>query len=382
MVKTLEITSLAHGGHGVARLDAEVWFVPYALPGDVVVAKASRRARGVVWGSIESITQPSPYRTAAPCPVFGQCGGCTWLHFAYPAQLEWKRTIVAETLRRLGGIELADINMLENDTLRLGYRTRAEFQSARGKRGFYALGTHDVVNIQECPLCHPRLNAALAWLREERIEGPVEITVNPEGDDVLAWTSRPNPRLSKIFPEAQSLRTEGPRDRFIFDGVPVVCGAFAQGSLLLNRLLRDHVTQCIGGASSVLDLYCGTGNFSLALEAEVLGIDHNRASITAAVSMAKGEYRVGGEADLQAAISSRKWDAIVLDPPRDGAKNIALALAQCDAGVIVYVSCDPATLARDARILHGAGWQVDTAAVVDMFPHTAHIESVLSFKRA
>lgn len=378
---TIDITSLAHGGYGVGRVDGQVWFVPYALPGDTVEASEARRTKGLVWGKIESIPSPSPNRVQQPCPVFGSCGACTWLHFAYPAQLEWKQRIVLDTLKRLGGVVPLESSVGEDPEFRYGYRTRAEFHGDGWKRGFYAEGSHDIVDIALCPLCHPKLNDALARLRNASVPGPVEITVNPEGDDVLIWTAKPNRRLAKTFPNAQSFDSENERERFDFDGAPIVNGAFSQSSLLLNRVLRARVQEALGDATSVLDLYCGNGNFTLAREGEIVGLDHNRASVGAALSMDRHDYRVGNEIDFHRIIREKAWDAILIDPPRTGALAIMSTLAQSSAHKIVYVSCDPATLARDAKLLSKEGWQFDHCTTVDMFPHTAHIESVNTFIR-
>lgn len=377
---TLEISSLAHGGHGVARLDGAVWFIPYTLPGDVVEASPTRAARGVIWGTVQRVLSPSPHRTESPCAHFGACGGCTWLHFAYPAQLEWKTTIVRETLRRLGGLEPERIESLEDPALRLGYRTRAEFHADQGRRGFYALGSRNVVDVAHCALCHPKLNEALSRLRAVRHPGGVEITVNPDTDEVLVWAQRAGRALKTAFPSVQSGDVDA-RNQFMFDGVPIVNGAFSQSSLLLNRLLRRVVAEWLPDTGDVLDIYCGSGNFSLAHRGNVLGFDHNRAAIRAANAVRQDSYRVGDDSAIAKAALGRRWDAIILDPPRTGAKALMSHLAKADAARIVYVSCDPATLARDLKMLIGGGWRLEQLAVVDMFPHTAHVESVALLKR-
>ncbi len=165
--------------------------------------------------------------------------------------------------------------------------------------------------------------------------------------------------------------------------MPVVNGSFAQSSLLLNRLLVRHVHALIGDATSILDLYCGCGNFSLALAdgRRIVGLDHDGAAIMAADRRDRGEYRIGDEEEFKTHIGDSAWDVILLDPPRAGAKRIMRALATCDAEAIVYISCDPATLARDAAVLVRGGWSVDRLTMVDMFPHTAHIECVARFRR-
>ena len=400
----VSIDAAAHGGHGVTRIDGQVCFVAHALPGDTVRIAVERAAKGVLWARIAELIEPSPHRETPPCDVFGACGGCSWLHFAYDAQLAWKRRIVQDCLQRIARIDIAP-DIAADPALRRGYRTRAEFHGDGEAWGFYTRGSRDVVDIASCPLCHPRLNAALAQLRTVRAQAGIEITVNPEGDDVLVWVreaSRPGrthngrrprraPRdaarrlIRDAFPQAQGLGDDAPRAAFSFDGVPVVNGAFSQGSLLLNRLLLDVVGAMIGDARNVLDLYCGSGNLSLRLADEgrrVLGMDHNGAAVAAAAATGRGTYEAADESDFTEALADDTWDAVVLDPPRQGAKTIAPALAAAPADRIVYVSCDPATLARDARALIAEGWRPAACTVIDLFPDTPHIETTLRFDRA
>ncbi len=376
------IERVVAGGDGLARIDGAVCLIPYALPGDTIRIGAPERRGGVLRAQVDHVVTPSADRLPANCPVFGACGGCTWLHFAYPAQAGAKRGIVADCFRRIAGCEVT-VEWADEPSLRFAYRTRATFRAANGRVGFYEARSHRIVDIEACPLCHPRLNSALARLRGAGIEGEFDITVNPESDDVLVWTRDPVPDLDSVFPLSNHSRSAGPRCQFVFDGVPIVCGGFAQASLLLNRVLRSRVQESLRGASSLLDLYCGSGNFSLPLaEARVLGIDHHAPSIAAANALRPGAYECGSEAAFVRAIGRQEWDAILLDPPRQGAKPIIAALAQARAQRIVYVSCDPATLARDAKALLAAGWGLASVTAVDMFPHTAHVEAVAVFARS
>lgn len=400
----VSIDAVANGGHGVARIDGQVCFVAHALPGDTVRVAVERAARGVLWARIAEVITPSPDREEPPCEVFGVCGGCTWLHFAYDAQLAWKRRIVQDCLQRIARIELEPA-VAADPALRRGYRTRAEFHGNGEAWGFYARSSRDVIDIPSCPLCHPRLNAALAQLRTVRAQASVELTVNPEGDETLTWVREPahagrpksgrrprrgaqGPALRRIrdaFPQAQALGDDAPRAAFTFDGVPVVNGAFSQGSLLLNRLLTEVVGTMVGDAGSILDLYCGSGNLSLRLAEEgrrVLGIDHNGAAVAAAAATGRGAYEARGELEFAEALAEQRWDAVILDPPRQGAKALVASLAAASAGRLIYVSCDPAALARDARALAADGWRPVACTVIDLFPDTPHIETVLRFEPA
>lgn len=378
------VEAAGHGGEGIARVDGRTCFLADALPGDRVQARIGPEKRGVLHGSVEAVLEPSPHRREPNCPVFDACGGCSWLNFAYPGQAEWKRRIVEDCLRRIGGLEL-ETDWAEDPTLRLGYRTRATFHGDGRAWGFYARGSHDVVDIGACPLCHPRLNAAFERLRAIPMRGSVELTVDPEGEPVLAWTREDAAPVREVFGHVNGPGDEE-RASFVFDGLPIVNGAFSQSSLLLNRVLRRVVHDALGEPERLLDLYCGNGNFSLDVRANrVLGLDHNRAATAAAASLASGvpshAYRAGGEEAFAEALAAESWDAVVLDPPRTGARAVMEPLSRVDAERLVYVSCDPATLARDAKTLAGAGWRLERAVCVDMFPQTPHVETVARFAR-
>jgi len=378
---TLEIDRLAHGGDGIGRVDGQVCFVPGGLPGDTVRAEVVRKTKSALWARITEIVVPSPNRVEHCCGP-AQSGACFWGHFAYPAQAEWKQHLVTEALQRFAGVEVP-LGWREDPALRLGYRTRAEFHSDGERFGFYAHGSHDIVDLTECRLCHPRVNAAIPALREASIKGSVTVTVNPEGDETLVWTKFPKRKLKSQFPLANTPNEEGPRFAFVFDGIPVVNGCFSQASLLLNRLLVAETHRLIGDTASVYDCYCGSGNLSLTLPkaVKVGGMDHSRPAVRAAKEEKRGDYRHGDENGMIEAIGSGKWETIVLDPPRTGAKRLAPALAASPAKAIVYVSCDPVTLARDLKTLAEGGWAVQEAVALDLFPQTPHVETVVRLER-
>jgi 23S rRNA (uracil1939-C5)-methyltransferase len=368
-------------------VEEQVCFVPYALPGDRIRVRIERQAKGVLWGAIEEFVEASPHRVGAEeacCPVQGSCSACGWLHFGYPGQAEWKRRIVSDSLQRLAKIE-ADVEWVEDAALRRGYRTRGEFHGDGKAWGFYLRGTHEVQPVRACPLCHPRLNEGLRRLWEAPFADSVEMTVNPEGDEIQVWTKRPRRELSGLFSDVNSLHDREKRASFLFDGVPVVNGTFTQSSLLLNRLLVKVVHECVGSPKRVLDLYCGNGNFTLGLEGvgRVVGIDHNRAVVEAAASRARGdwEYRAGDEELIRRGLRDARWDVVVIDPPRTGAKEIVGDISPERVGSVVYVSCDPATLARDLKTMTAAGWKLERVVAVDMFPNTPHVETVCKLER-
>jgi len=376
------IESVVHGGHGLARIDGNVCLVERALPGDTVEIEIAKRTRGVLWGKLCNIVNPAACRCAPMCPYFGECGGCTWLDFEYPSQGEWKQRIVTECLQRIAGVECA-VDYRENSALRIGYRTRAEFHTNGKQWGFHARRTNRVVPVEACPLCHERLTEAYQRLKTLRLHNSVELVVNPEGDQVLVWSKTNAKKLRACFANVNTRDEEACRSSFRFDGRNIVNGTFSQSSLLLNRVLVEVVAQEAGDAARVLDLYCGNGNLSAGLTKarHIVGLDHNRHAVNAAAGDGHGDYRTGDEAAFAAALRDGPWDVILLDPPRAGAKAIIPALADARADRMVYVSCDPATLARDVQHLASKGWRIARVTAVDMFPNTWHIETVCRMER-
>lgn len=378
----LVITGVAHGGDGIGRLDNMACFVPGALPGETVRVRIYRRTGNALWGRLLEVVEPSPYRiTNSSCGERPCAAACVWQNFAYPAQGEWKQRIVQEAIRRIGNIE-CDVAFVENPALRQGYRTRAIFHSNGEVLGYYAPRTHDIIPLEACPLLHTKLNAALDALRPLRLHGNIHVTVNPEGQETLICMAEPSGHLRETFPMTDTFNSLQ-RCQFLFDGVPIVNGTFSQASLLLNRILRHETDNHIGNARSLLDLYCGNGNLSLhhAQMHEVTGVDHAAAAINAANEIKPNTYRRGDEQKMAQLIGERAWDVILLDPPRTGAKSLIEPLAAATAARIIYVSCNPATFARDARGLVSGGWRLISAAAIDMFPHTPHVETIGVFER-
>ncbi len=378
----VSVTAVAYGGDGVGRVEGVVCFVPGALPGDVVRARVYRRVKNTMWARLLEVLVPAPCRDSG-----GECAGracaaaCAWRAFTYPEQGTWKRRIVEESVKRIGGLS-ASVALVETPSLRLGYRTRAIFHGDGAALGYYAPRTHDVISLPPCPLNHPRLNDALEQLRPLGIRGHVQVTVNPDTDETLVWLRKPMSAVRAVFPLTNT-PADDDRAQFEFDGVPIVNGTFSQASLLLNRLLRAETDKRIGNADSLLDLYCGNGNLSLGQGAQtsVLGIDEDAAAVAAANQQGPGAYRRGDERAMVKAIARQPWDVILLDPPRTGAKALVPALTNAEAGRIVYVSCNPTTFARDAAGLAAGGWALTSLAALDMFPHTPHVESIGVFER-
>jgi len=385
-IPRLEITALAQGGEGIARVEGMVWFVPFAYPGDVVSARILSRHRS--WGRALPVDwlEPSPFRrpfiggTEAPEQAY------LWGCFDYTGQSIWKPRLAAETLRRVGGITVEPEFVTAPEPLRLNWRDRCTFHADRaGHPGYYLWHTHEIAPVQACPLASPAVNQALTVLARIGHTAPVTLTAHPLTGETMAWCSdRDLARLKSTlpFPVNSPGNPQAPA-QFIMDGTLVVNGAFCQSSLLLNRTLRERVTQALMDAKTILDCYCGNGNLTrgVATRAKVTGFDLNTAAIEAARATVPGEFRVGDEMAMAEVLGSDVFDAVVLDPPRTGARHLATALAACRACRIVWVSCDTATLARDLKTVLAGGWNLRNCTVIDMFPYTPHAEILCVLER-
>lgn len=366
----MSIEKLVYGGHGLARLDGQVVFVPFAAPQDRLRVRVTETGRGFARAEVVEVLAPGPARRAPRCRHFGVCGGCSLQHVAYEAQLAAKAEFVRESLRRLGGIEwTAEIPV--RAAAEYGWRARAEVQARRGHAGFFRAGTHEIVDVAECPVLVPELEARVRALAADPPRRAVTLAASDDG--TVAQDDRGTVRR----------RVAG----FEFASAP---DAFFQG----NRLLvEDLVAEATGGASGELavDLYAGVGLFSLPLArsfARVVAVESHRRSAAqgAANASANGVANVSFEtadvAERLAAGFGAAPDLVLLDPPRTGAgPGVAGAIAALAPREVRYVSCDPATLARDLRAFAGAGLRLASVVALDLFPQTHHVETVATLAR-
>ena len=219
---------------------------------------------------------------------------------------------------------------------------------------------------------------AVGWRRD------VTLTVDPEGDAALAFGGKPSDEARALVTAWDAPRSDDERERgrFLFDGVPIVNGTFSQSSLLLNRLLRTVVSEAVQAGGRLFDAYCGNGNLSLAYIAtrSVVGMDISEHAINAVRGLG-GDYQTGDTWAMADVVRAGPWGTILLDPPRVGAKDMVPALVNAGAEELIYVGCDPVALARDLKSLQAGEWRVDTATAIDLFPNTAHIETVVRLVR-
>jgi 23S rRNA (uracil1939-C5)-methyltransferase len=409
----LRPTSPAHGGAAVARDDeGKVWLVNYALPGEVVEAEPRGRQGGVAVAAATGVIEASPHRVAAPCPYFGQCGGCQLQHAAYSHQLEIKRQVVEEAWSRAG-------LRLPPDTPVLGmddpwrYRIRGEFEAIAGgggwRFGFHRLRSHSVLAIDTCPIHELRIEQALPAFAQAANEMQLKdlqnilLTAQPTGQGLLwrlrhrgrppAWPRNEFAhRVAELLPgqvlldDAMSLEFWGLTFRVRSD-------TFVQTNYRQMLVLYRTALEMLAAKPDhrVLDLYAGIGTISVAVAsngAAVTAIEENPNAVqlgrlNARINAAKVEYMPGKVETVLRQIRLDQYQAAILDPPRAGCEPAALSeLIRLGVQRLVYVSCEPSTHARDLIALVRGGYRVRRAAIVDMFPQTYHIESVALLERS
>jgi len=366
---TVEFTEIAQTGEAIGRVDGVVLFVPFGFPGDRAEVVITERKRNFARGRLVRLLTASPQRTLPRCPHFTICGGCEWQHIPYAEQLRLKQHTVHTQLTRIG--KLSDPNVLAclPSPQAYGYRNHARLQrTPSGAIGYRAARSHTVVAVETCPILEPALEQALQQLSLQALptaQGELELRV-PMPLQIGDYRYRIGP------------------DSFFQVNTAVA-------AQLVAETLRALALQ---GQEQVLELYCGMGLFTVPIAAQagyVLGIEGNgaaivdaRANALAADVSARVDFITGSveEALYQPAVQQRRWDAIVLDPPRAGVAQSALqTLLDLAAPTVVYVSCDPATLARDAQILCANGYCLQAAQPLDMFPQTHHVETVALFTR-
>jgi 23S rRNA (uracil1939-C5)-methyltransferase len=347
----LDITALAAGGDGVGREDSgRVVFVPRSAPGDRVRVKLTLEKKQHARGEIVEIVRASPDRVAPPCPHFVQgCGGCAWQHVARPAQLAAKQAIVDGALRKLEGLA---IERIADPCPPFGWRRRARFHVANGVVGLYAYGSRNIIPIASCPQLEPELDAALRAYTPSA-DGELSLVRGHRGDIAIGvGTIELEPGLHA-----------GPTD-------------FAQASAAGNAALIELARTAAGkGPGRMLELYAGAGNFTRAFRED--GWDVTPSDV---VAQAVEGFEHGPVERVLARVRG-PFDVIVLDPPRTGAAEAIDGIAKLAPPRIVYISCDPATLARDAARLVAHGYRAERAWPVDVMPQTAHVEVVLTLRR-
>ena len=414
MSHILTLTDLAFGGDAIGRLDGRVVFVPYGLPGERVAVELTEERRDFARGRIVEVLEPSSARVEPPCPYYrAGCGGCQLQHLDYPAQLEFKRRVVVEQLRRLA--HFGEAAELVRPTIGMvrpwEYRNHARFTVGRrfGELCFTYRGTHRLMRIDHCPIMQPAINETLARV-QGRLVGfgahQVQIRNGANSGELLI-----NPALppAQELPSGQKAIEEelfGRRFRIAApaffqvntrrEARPIPAGLRPPSwplppdglsmAEILVLVVNDRLEHT--GAGVLVDAYSGVGTFAILLAADarrVIGIEESSAAVKDARHNAAGlenvEFIEGRTEDVLPKLGVRP-DAVVLDPARVGCQPAVLeTLVELEVPRVVYVSCDPATLARDLAILTGRGFRLEHLQPLDMFPQTYHVECVALLTR-
>jgi 23S rRNA (uracil1939-C5)-methyltransferase len=427
----LSIEKLVYGGDGLAHADGSTVFVPYVLPGEEVRAAAKLKKKKLVWAELLEVTSAAKERGKAKCAHFQKCGGCHYQHISAGEQLRLKKEILRETLSRLGGISW-DGAIAEHSAEPYGYRNRAQWAVRSGMPraiGYYLPESSVIVPIDECPVLSPRLTHAFLQLQEMARggtlpEGILEIEAFADSaDEKIALNvafekfTKPAADLAAAFrnalPELESLLLlDQKKDRFELTGPGYLqhqaggytyrvshLSFFQVNRFLIEDLLKTVTSNARGGVA--LDMYAGVGFFTLPLAKafeKVVSVDANLAATrdlyanAEAAGVSITSHNEHAEDFLKK--TTEKPDFVVLDPPRAGlGAQAAEKLAELGAAEIVYLSCDPSTLARDLAVLTGsprkpkeiAGpkirYEISQMDLFDLFPQTFHIETLVRLRR-
>jgi 23S rRNA (uracil1939-C5)-methyltransferase len=411
VVERLAIDRLGHRGDGIADSRAGPVYVPYVLPGETVEVEPTPghpdRRHAV------RVEIASPERIAPICPHFGVCGGCALQHWEAAPYRAWKRELVRAALSQ-AGLDPPVGDLVDGHG---AGRRRAVFHARRGTHdvlevGFAAYRAHHVVPIDRCPVLAPDLAGALEAaralaeaLRPRRKPLDIQVTASEAGLDVDVRGSGPLPpdvtvglaelarkhRLARLTRHGELMAQQAvPTVRMGRARVALPPGAFLQGTVEGESTLARRVAAYVGGAGAIADLFAGVGPFALRLaeHARVSAADADAAAIAALRQAAAAPGLKPVEVEVRdlfrqplSPAELAPFDAVVFDPPRQGAERQALALSRSAIPIVVAVSCNPATFARDARLLVDGGYRLDAVTPVDQFRYSPHVEIVARFVR-
>lgn len=428
----LSIEKLVYGGDGLAHADGNTVFVPYVLPGEEVRATEKSKKKKVIWAKLEEVTRTSKERIAAPCPHFQTCGGCHYQHIAIGEQVRLKKEILRETLSRLGGISW-DGPIQEHTAEPYGYRNRAQWAVRDGKPralGYFLPESSFIVPIDECRVLSPQLAKTFGQLQEMARSGALPAGIleieafADSADEKIALNvaferfAKPAAELAGVLqgamPQVESLLLlDQKKDKFELNGPGFLeheAGGYKfrvshLSFFQVNRfLLNDLLATVVAGAKGrlALDMYAGVGFFTMPLAMafeKVVSVDANLAATrdlyanAEAAGVAVTTHNEHAEEFLKK--TKDRPEFVVLDPPRAGlGAETAAKLAELGAEQIVYLSCDPSTLARDLAVLldsprrpkevakPNVRYELTDVHMFDLFPQTYHIETLVRLRRA
>ncbi len=346
----LKIEDVAFGGKGVARENGKAVFIPFTIDGESVSAKITREKKQFAEAELVDLRETSSHRVEPPCPYFGQCGGCAYQHIDYAHQLAIKSRQVHDVLQRIGKLKDVPMRSIIPSPLQYAYRNRITVHAENGVIGYFRRDSHRLIDVERCPIAMDEVNRELTDLRARDL-----------GDGHYTLRARSGPRV------------------------------FSQTNDGVANALRDLIVELMPPNQDLLiDAFCGAGSFTKALVDKfnrVVGIDWDRFAIAAALETAgaKETYIAGDvDANLNSILGQSDADqtAVIVDPPAVGlSAKLRKTIVDLAPATLIYVSCNPATLARDLAELQQQ-FKIESVTPLDMFPQTAEIEVVVQLQRS
>ena len=413
----LDIDRLSYGPYGVGRVAGKAIMIPNSAPGDHLIARLVESKERYAVGEIVKIVTPSPLRQSPPCPYVGDCGGCTWQHIGYQDQLKAKQQSVGDALKRIGKLDDFDLRPIIAAPHAEHYRRRIRLQVSAVKRlGFYSAASHHVVEIDTCVIAAAPLNHVIAALRSwlDQLATAIEyieiVSGDEPGQNVVSAAA-----MTPLNSSDEAICAAFVNDVNSIDGVivrsnewrktwgnPSITVAlqddlalkldadtFTQVNGEANRLMLNELVNAgaFDESDRVLELYAGAGNFTLPIArqaGEITAVEGSRNAVASgklnsqrnAIDNIHWLCAPVPRTVAQLKTQRQKFSKIVLDPPRGGAKGIEADIAALGASAMLYVSCNPATLARDLAALSQHGYKLQFVQPIDFFPHTFHVESL------
>lgn len=377
----VRIEKIVPRGLGLAFVEGLTVFVPLSVPGDTLRVRIREIKKKTAFAEIIEVIQAGEHRITPPCKYFGTCGGCDFQELTYPAQLDAKVGIIRDCLHRIAKLEYdAEIPIIPSP-LQFDYRSRARWHLDRAKKaiGYFARDSHDMIDIDSCPILTPQLESAYESLRQNTDwemlwDDEAEIEAANGDDNQLSVFSAETKQCDEIL-----FTTNG--DAYTYSAETF----FQANQSLINELIDAAVGDAQGGTA--LDLYCGVGLFTLPLArrfANVIAVEESPVAVNFAKKNAENaalsNTRVIAK-DVERFLAENKTtgvDLVLIDPPRAGTKKEVIeTIASIKPAQISYVSCEPSILARDLRILIDAGYATNKIIALDMFPQTHHVETVV-----
>src|SRR5258706_6130224 len=378
----VRVEKIVPRGFGLAFAENLTVLVPLAAPGDVLSVRLLEIKKRLAFAEIVEVKQPGPQRIAPPCKYFGACGGCDFQQMSYAAQLEAKVGIVRDCLHRIGRIECeADILIIPSPN-EFAYRSRARWHLDRGRKaiGYFARNSHDVIDIDSCPILTPELESTLKTFRDS-IEWDTIWSERPEIEAATGEDGRVSMFSKEMAQPTTELSFVAAAETYAFSAETF----FQANKFLVSELIDAAIGDASGDAA--FDLYCVVGLFTVPIArrfGKVVAVEEN----PTAVEFAKKNVAGAGLTNIRlinpsvsgllASNQKKRLDLVLIDPPRSGTEKQTIpAIARLKPARISYVSCEPSILARDLRILIDAGYKIEKITALDLFPQTHHVETVV-----